>query len=194
MKDVVNQALVADGYEFTDQNTRGRYLGTIVAKRRQFLKDYRGKWRKVSDVLEKAAQHAPYANTVVKADPVTSSLPSKASDPENDVGKATAELSANTASLPDLPKLELVSPMPIVPSLPTIVRNALTINGRLCITTEQFARLSGISKRTLHRLFKNGNGPPKIKISDTLYELDEALKWSSERRHRNRGKHLSQRR
>ena len=110
MKDVVNQALVADGYEFTDQNTRGRYLGTVVAKRPQFLKDYHGKWRKVSDVLEKAGQHAPYAKTVVKADPVTSSLRSKASDPENDVGKAAAELSADTASLPDLPTLELVSP------------------------------------------------------------------------------------
>jgi hypothetical protein len=81
MKDVVDQALVANGYEFTDQNTRGRYLGTVVAKRPQFLKDYRGKWRRVSDVLEKALQHAPCANAVVNADPVAATPTSEVLGP-----------------------------------------------------------------------------------------------------------------
>jgi hypothetical protein len=175
----INQALVCDGFEFIDHNTRGRYIGTDVAKRPQFLKEFQGKWRKVSDVLKKTEQRAPFDDAAVKADPVSPLSHFNGSDSENGVTEAAADLSTRAALLPHrAPEIE--SARRVADSLPMIVGNALTINGRSYVTTEQLTRLFGVSTRTLHRLFKDGKGPHKTKIPDTLYELDEVLKWAGD--------------
>jgi hypothetical protein len=178
---VINEALVCDGYEFTDHNTRGRFIGTDLAKRPQYLKDHSGKWRRVAEVRERTAERARSADSIVKVDAGTSSPCSNASGPESGVAQAAVEPPRKTtpSSNATIPATE--TSMSVDSLLQTIVENAATINGRTYITTEQFALMLDVSLRTLHRLFEDDKGPPKIKIPGALYELDEALKWTADR-------------
>jgi predicted DNA-binding transcriptional regulator AlpA len=180
--DVINEALVCDGYEFMDHNTRARYIGTDLAKRPQFLKDHTAKWRKVAEVREKIAERRRSADSIVKVDEGTSSSRSNASDSEDRVAKAAAEPPLQTTPSPNATSPATETSTSVELLLQTIVENAVTINGRTYITTEQIALMLDVSVRTLYRLFENGNGPSKIKIPGTFYELDEALQWMTDRK------------
>ncbi len=180
--DVIDEALVCDGYVFRDQNARGRYIREGRAKQPQWLKDNPDKWRSVQEIREKAAERARSADSIVKVDPGTSSSRSKASDSENGVAKAAVEPPLKAAPSPNATIPVTETPTSVDHLLRTIVENAVTINGRTYITTEQFALILDVSKRTLHRLFKDGKGPAKVKIPGALYEHDEALKWAADRR------------
>jgi hypothetical protein len=77
---VINKGLVFDGLLFATHNDRGRYIGTVTARRPQWLKDNADKWWNVQDIQEQAAQLRP---------PVEN---------ENNVGDAPAGLNCETAS------------------------------------------------------------------------------------------------
>lgn len=179
--DIIDEALVCDGYEFTNHNARGRYIHADLIKRPQWLKDNPSKWRSVREIREKAAERKPSPDTIVKGGPYSSSSRSNVSGSKSDGGKSAAELPADDASLRDLSPPVTVSPTRGVPSPPAIVGNALTINGRTYITTEQFALMLDVSLRTLHRSFAGHKGPPKIKITGVFYKIEDALRWAADR-------------
>jgi hypothetical protein len=54
-KDAFDCNLVFDGLLFATPLDRGRYIGTVVRHRSQWLKDHPGVWRRVEDVLREAA-------------------------------------------------------------------------------------------------------------------------------------------
>lgn len=173
--DIINEALVCDGYEFTDHNTRARYIREDRAKRPQWLKDNPGKWRRVSDVIERGAQRASSDDTIVEVGPASSTSGLKAR-----VERTEAQRPAETSPNATIPATG--SPASVDPLLRGIVENAVIINGRTCITTEQFASMLDVSVRTFHRMFEDGKGPRKIKLPGAFYELDEALKWTADRK------------
>jgi predicted DNA-binding transcriptional regulator AlpA len=171
--DVINEALVCDGYEFIDHNARARYIREDRAKRPQWLNDNHCKWRRLSDVLGRAAQRASSDDAFVKVDPNSSSSGLKPTA-ENVVTAAAIRWSVETASPPNATIAATL--------LQTIVESAVVIDGRTCITTEQFASMLEVSERTLYRMFAYGKGPRKIKLPSVFYELDDALKWTDERK------------
>jgi hypothetical protein len=177
--DVINEALICDDYEFTTPNARGRYIGTDLAKRPQYLKDNPDKWRDIREIRKKIAERAQSASAIVKVDLDSSSSCSNASNSENVVAKAVVGPPRKTpnAMIPATGR-----PASVDPLLRTIVENAVTINGRAYITTEQFASMLDVSVRTFHRMFADGKRPGKIKLPGTFYELDEALKWTADRK------------
>lgn len=179
--DVINEALVCDEYEYIDHNARARYIREDRAKRPQWLKDNPGKWRRVSDVLGRAAQRASSHDAFVKIDPGSSSSGLKPSA-ENVVTEAAIRWPVETASSPNATIPATRTPASVDPLLRTIVESAVVINGRTCITTEQFASMLDVSVRTFHRMFADGKGPRKIKLPGAFYELDEALKWADDRK------------
>jgi hypothetical protein len=128
--DVINEALVCDGYEFIDHNARARYIREDRAKRPQWLNDNHCKWRRLSDVLGRAAQRASSDDAFVKVDPNSSSSGLKPTA-ENVVTAAAIRWSVETASPPNATIAATL--------LQTIVESAVVIDGRTCITTEQFA-------------------------------------------------------
>lgn len=73
------------------------------------------------------------------------------------------------------------TPTTAAPSLLAIAESTVSFNGRPCISTEQFALMLGISKRTLYRLFGKGQRPAQVKIAGPQYDLDEALNWAADR-------------
>jgi hypothetical protein len=77
---VINKGLVFDGLLFATHNDRGRYIGTVTARRPRWLKDNADKWWNVQDIQEQAAQLRP---------PVEN---------ENNVGDAPAGLNCETLS------------------------------------------------------------------------------------------------
>jgi len=179
--DIIDEALVCDGYEFTNHYARARYIGADLTKRPQWLKDNPSKWRSVREISKKAAEPTPSPDTIVKDDPGSSSSRSNASTSGNDGSESAAELPADAASLRYVSLPVTMSPTRGVRSLPAIVGNALTIDGRTHITTEQFASMLHVSLRTLHRWFESCKGPPKIKITGVFYEIEDALRWAADR-------------
>jgi hypothetical protein len=135
------------------------------------------KWRRVPDVCEKTAQRRLRDDAVMKVDQDSFSSRSGTRDSGSCVAKAAIEPPLTTAPSATIPARE--TPLEVDGLLSAIVENVVTINGRACITTEQFASLLDVSERTLHRLFEDGKGPPKIKIAGVFYELDELLKWAT---------------
>jgi hypothetical protein len=77
---VINKGLLFDGLLFATHNDRGRYIGTVTARRPQWLKDNADKWWNVQDIQEQAAQLRP---------PVEN---------ENNIGDAPAGLNCETSS------------------------------------------------------------------------------------------------
>jgi hypothetical protein len=119
-------------------------------------------------------------DALMKVDPDSSSSRSNTRDSESCVAKTAIE-----PPLPTAPSCNATIPVRETPSkvdalLPAIVENAVTIKGRVYITTEQLASLLDVSERTLHRSFEDGKGPPKIKLAGVFYELDEVLKWAAD--------------
>jgi predicted DNA-binding transcriptional regulator AlpA len=138
------------------------------------------KWRRVPDVREKTAQRPLRDDAVMKVDPDSSSSRSNTRDSESCVAKAAIEPPLTTAPSRNATMPARETPLKVDALPAAIVENVVTINGRAYITTEQFAAILGVSERTLHRLFEDGKGPPKIKIAGVFYELDEVLKWTAD--------------
>jgi hypothetical protein len=77
---MINKGLVFDGLLFATYNDRGRYIGTLIRNRPQWLKDNPDKWWSVADIQEQAVQPRP---------PVEN---------ENNVGAAPAGRNGQTSS------------------------------------------------------------------------------------------------
>jgi hypothetical protein len=180
----INRGLVFDGLLFKTFNARGRYIGTDTAKRPQWLKDHPNDFVRLADILGDKI----HVRTDVITQDVGSNLkapypgPLAADKADNNAqlartplqGRLPIDQEATNATIPTRE-----TPLKVDALLPAIVENVVTINGRAYITTEQFAAISDVSERTLHRLFEDGKGPPKIKIAGVFYELDEVLKWAT---------------
>jgi hypothetical protein len=177
--EAIDQGRVFDGYEFRTHNLRNRYIREDRARRPQWLNDHPGDFRKVPD---NTAQGALPDDAIIKVDPGPSSSRWNASDCENSVAKTAAEAPLKTTPSADatIPAAEMSTS--VDPLLRTILENAIIINGRTCIMTEQFASMLDVSVRTFHRIFEDGKGPGKIKLPGTFYDLDEALKWTVDRK------------
>ena len=102
--------------------------------------------------MKRLRNASPSPDTIVKGGPYSSSSRSNVSGSKSDGGESAAELPADDASLRDLSPPVTVSPTCGVPSPPAIVGNALTINGRTYITTEQFALMLDVSLRSASSL------------------------------------------
>ena len=181
--DIIDQTRVHEGYEFTTYNARGRYIRTDLAKRAQWLNENLDKWRSVREVHEEAARWTN-SDDVIATDQSDASLSNL--DERNSVNGVAG--SAAVPSVDVAPSSELLIaateiPTTLAPSPSEIVESGLTLNGRTCLSTEQFALMLGVSKRTLYRFLQDGKGPPRVKISGVYYELETVLKWSSERGH-----------
>jgi hypothetical protein len=180
--DIINEALICDDYEFTSHNARGRYIGTVVAKRPQWLKDNPGKWRSIKEIRERAARLANPNDGTARGQP-GSSLP----DPDNfENGLAGASTAAPTGASPP-PKLPIAATerqTTTALSLSAIAESAATFNGQPYVNTQQFASMAEVSDRQLYRQLKAEwpTPPTPLKVAGCYYKLDEALKWIAERR------------
>jgi predicted DNA-binding transcriptional regulator AlpA len=132
----------------------------VTAKKPQWLKDNPNDFVRLADTKGNAAP------------PVESA---------RDVGMVSTVPSAHPPTPPKLPIKATQTPTTAALSLSAIAESTVSFNGRPCISTEQFALMLGISKRTLYRLFEKGQGPASVKIASPQYDLDEALKWAAAR-------------
>jgi Helix-turn-helix domain len=165
LPDRIDRALTCDGFVFKDHNARGRYIGTVVAKRPQWVKDNPDKC--ISEALREIA--ARRTNSGIPADAHNSAI--GRSD-------AAVELPVDVSPSSQPPTTAMETPTTTTPKMG---HGGLMLNGCTYFTTEQFALVLGVSKRTLHRYLEDGNGPPRIKISGVYYERDAMLRWAVDR-------------
>jgi hypothetical protein len=100
--DTIDPALVFDGFVFRNHNARGRYIGTDLAKRPQWLKDNPDKWCCLKAIREKAAQRTNSDDVIatVQLDASLSNL--DANNFANGVAGAAAKLPVDVPLSSDL--------------------------------------------------------------------------------------------
>jgi hypothetical protein len=179
--DTIDPALEFDGFVFKNHNARGRYIGTDLAKRPQWVKDNPDKCISKKAIHEKAARQTNSGVVIVSVYPDASSPNLYAHDSVKGVSGGAAEPPVDVSLSSDLSVAASETPTTLGTSLSKIGEGGLILNDRTYLTTQQFALMLGVSRRTLYRLLQDGKGPPQVKIAGIYYERNTTLKWAVER-------------
>jgi hypothetical protein len=178
--DIVDPALVCDGLVFRTHNARGRYIGTDLVKRPQYVKDNPDKCMSIeafNEIVAARTNSGKVAATVRSDAPLSNR---HAQNSVNGVSGGASELPADVSLSTERSMAGSRMPMTVASSLSAIIESEVSFKGRPCVSTPQFASVLNVSKRTLYRRFKNGKGPTRVKIAHALYDLEEALKWAAD--------------
>jgi hypothetical protein len=141
-------------------------------KERQWLKNHRGLWRPLEDVLPEAAAwkrrvEGPVETTA--AGP-SSGAPSDIRKDGKDVdGAASFEFPPGDPSPPHPPTLALERPETVAAAGASAVEDEIAIGPRRYVSADRLATMWGISRRTLSRRNKAGDVPPMITIGKKQY-------------------------
>jgi predicted DNA-binding transcriptional regulator AlpA len=168
--DRIDPTLTCDGFVFKEHNARGRYIGTVVANRPQYAKDNPDKCISIEAFREIAARRTNSGKVVATVGPNASLSNRDAHNSVNGVSECAADRSTAASE----------TPTTMAPSLSKIGESEFVLNGRTYLTTQQFALMLGVSKRTLYRLLEDGKKPPQVKFPGIYYERDAILKWAAD--------------
>jgi hypothetical protein len=178
--DRIEPALTCDGFAFKDQNARGRYIGTVVAKRLRWVKDNLDKCVSIEAFRELAARRTNFGKVIATARPDASLSNRDAHNSVDSVSECAAGPPVNFSLSTDASIAASETPTTIAPSLSNVGENGFVLNGRTYLTTQQIALMLGVSKRTLYRLLEDGNKPPRVKFPGIFYERDAILKRATD--------------
>jgi hypothetical protein len=169
---ILNKGLIFDGMLFKTPNARCRYIGTVTAKRRQWLNDHPDEWRSLESISQEATP--PPGNRVLQSDQI--SLPPSPTPPKVHQNRGTIrsiDTPIERAGSADN------SPTAVDPS--QIAKTELEIAGRPYISAARLAQRLGISDRTLSRWCADSNGPPHVKIQGVYFEQEKIWEWAASR-------------
>jgi predicted DNA-binding transcriptional regulator AlpA len=178
--DRIDPTLTCDGFAFRDHNARGRYIRTVVANRPQYAKDNPDKCISIEAFREIAARRRNSGKVVATVRPNASLSNRDAHNSVNGVSECAAEPPVNFSLAADRSMAASETPTTMAPSLSKIGESGFVLNGRTYLTTQQFALMLGVSKRTLYRLLEDGKRPPQVKFPGIYYERDAILKWAAD--------------
>jgi hypothetical protein len=176
---VMNKGLIFDGIHFNSPIARGRYIGTVTAKRRQWLKDYPGEWRAVESMTQKATLLTADSRAVEGEPTSPPSCPTpRRVGPEC---RATQSIQPPIGRPRSADNSTPVGEMLTTNDPSQIAKTELEIAGRAYVSAARLRELLGISERTLSRWCADSSGPPHVKIQGVYFEHDEISTWAASR-------------
>jgi hypothetical protein len=174
-KDPFDCNLVFDGQLFATPLDRGRYIGTVVRHRSQWLKDHPGVWRRVENVLQEAASQrcAEIPAEAAAAGPRSHIQSDILKDDKDADGAASASVPEADPLPADATALTMegskTPPPPPPPPSKSDFEDEIAIGPRRYVSADRLASMEGISRRELSRRIAAGKVPPMIKIGKKLY-------------------------
>jgi hypothetical protein len=175
---IIDHTLIFDGFLFATGLHRCRYIGTVVRRRPQWLKDNPSVWRRVEEVLQELASLPRPTEIDSPIAPVTvgPSSPMSSPDIQNNAkdgdGADTAEIAPKDSLPPEQPSL--VAEQLGAITAPSVLEDEdeITIGSRRYVSANRLASMLGISRRTLARRCAEGKAPSKINVGNkTFFEL-----------------------
>jgi hypothetical protein len=173
---VTNKGLIFDGMLFNTPIAKCRYIGTVTAKRRQWLKDHPGEWRTVESIPQEAT---PFADAQALERETTS--PPSCPTPQKVREESSASHSSGVLIEHSQSADSSATAGENTADPSQIAKIALEIAGRAYVSAARLANMLCISERTLSRWCADGSGPPHVKIQGVYFEMDKIQNWAASR-------------
>jgi hypothetical protein len=176
---MINKGLIFDGMYFKSFNAKGRYIGTVTAKRRQWLNDHPDDWTKLENIPQEITSPA-VEDRPLQRDPISPPscpIPQKVDEDSGAIRSNEAPLDRAQSAGNSPTAGETLSAL----ELSQIARAELEIAGRHYVSAARLAEILDTSPRTLSRWCAGGNGPPHIKINGVYFERDKIWEWVASR-------------
>jgi hypothetical protein len=170
----INMGLIFDEMLFTTHNARGRYIGTITARRPQWLKDHPGDWSSLDSISTSVS--SPQADSGI-----SEWAPNSPPAPQNNAEGLGAIPSTERSSEgpPYVESLPVTNEAPTDPNLTD--KAEVQIGSRTYISAARLAEMLGISERTLSRWCADGRGPPHLRLQGNYFDRDKIGEWAASR-------------
>jgi hypothetical protein len=176
---VINKGLIFDGMIFNTPIARCRYIGTVTAKRPQWLNDHRGEWTKLESIPQGITSPTADDRPLQRDSNSTPSCPFRQ--------KVDEDCGAILSSEAPLERAQPAGNSPIAGEtlsahkLSQIAKTELVIAGCHFVSAARMAEMLGTSGRTVSRRCADGNGPPHVKLNGVYFERDKIWEWVASR-------------